>query len=156
MAKKIAVILLEDVPTIGRAGDVAEVAEGFARNNLFPEGKAALAESKAGKRVQRTKERVKADKEHSLTAARTLAEQLDGTELIMRAKVKEAEGNEIFGSINAKHIAEELSKQTDQSFTAKQVRLDKPIRTLGTISVTLVLLPDVESEIQVTVVDEEA
>lgn len=155
MAKKIPVILLEDISEVGRAGDVVFVAEGFARNNLFPEGKAALADSTAGKDAKRAQNRKVAEREQELEKAQAMAEALDGTELMLKAKVKEDTGNEIFGSITAKHIADELSKQMKQAFSAKQIKLEKPIKALGTVPVTLLLLPDVESKIQVTIVPDE-
>ena len=153
MAKTISVILLEDVAGSGRAGDIVEVAEGYARNQLFPAGQAALAESPTGKQAQKKQADTKQAQAQELKRLRSLAEKLDGTELTITARAKEDGG--IFGSIAAKQVAEELSRQVGESFAARQVRLPKPIRALGTTAAVVSLAADAEFEIHVTVVSNE-
>lgn len=154
MAKKISVILLEYVPNIGRAGQVVQVSEGYARNKLFPAGSAALASTPAGQKMEREQITKRKKKSEVLKAAQVLAERLEGTELVITAKVKDGEGEELFGSVSAKQISEELSNQGNFDIAVKQIRIKDPIRSLGTYKVTLQLIPEVDCELQITVVEE--
>ena len=155
MAKKISVILLEYVPDIGRAGQVVEVSEGFARNKLFPAGSAALASTPAGKKAERDESVKRKKKSEILKAAQGLAERLEGTELIIAAKVKEGEGEELFGSVSAKQISEELANQGNFDIAVKQIHIEEPIKSLGAYKVRLQLVPEVDCELQVTVSNED-
>lgn len=152
MGKKITVILLENVIGAGRAGDIVDVAEGFARNQLFPFGRAALASSPEGQGVQRKQEEKKIRKKEQVAKAQKLADQLDNTELLLFAKVKE--GQEIFGSITTKHIAHELVNQANIEVDPKHIDIKGPIKSLGTFPATLELMSGVECQIQVTVAAE--
>lgn len=154
MGKKITVILLEDVPGAGRSGDIVDVAEGFARNQLFPFGRAALANSPQGQGEQQRQEEKKVRKKELIAKTQKTAEQLDGTELLLPAKVKE--GEEIFGSITAKHIAQELVNQSNVEVEPKNIEIEGPIKSLGTYTATISLMSGIECQIQVTVVDEDS
>lgn len=152
MSKKVAVILLED-SKLGRAGDIVAVAEGYARNALFPEGKAALASSPKAKLAQVERKTADKQEKEKIKKAQVLAEQLDNTELILTARAQ-AEGSKLFGSIKAKDIATELSNQTSEKITAKQIKLDKPIQEAGEYSVPVILEEGIEFMLQVTVITE--
>jgi large subunit ribosomal protein L9 len=156
MPRKIPVILLEDIGSLGKAGDIISIAEGYARNFLFPQGKAALAEENAVKMVEQSKKAKAAAEQAELTAFQAQAEALDGTELILTAKRKEDEGPEIFGSLTSRHIAEALQEQAKLEVRPKDVVLQKPITELGSYDVTVKLSPDVETTIKVTVNAEES
>lgn len=149
MSKKVSVLLLEDVASLGNAGDIVKVSEGYARNALFPEGKAALA-TETVKHAQQTRQaRDDAEKKEELEQTQAVADKLEGTELALTARVKE--GEEIFGSITAAHIAKELSQQANLSLKPKDVALAKPLTRLGSQPVTVHLSPEVDAKIQVTI-----
>lgn len=150
MAKKIRVILLEDVPTIGRAGDIVPVAEGYARNFLFNEGKAAIADVATVTRKQREKQREALALAKQTERLQALAEQLAGTELTMVVRVKE--GDEIFGSISTKAIAEELHKQAKITVKPKEIHVAAPLSHIGSTDITVSLSKEVETHIRVTLV----
>lgn len=152
MSGKISVFLLEDVPTLGKAGDIIAVSEGYARNFLFPQGKAAVANETTQKQQAAKAAQAKATHDQAIIKLQEQAEQLDGTELTLTARVKE--GEEIFGSITAAAIAKELSKQSGIALKAKAIELASPITTLGAHKMTVHLSPDVETTIVVTVVPE--
>lgn len=151
---KIQVILLEDIASLGRAGDIVSVSEGYARNLLFPTGKAALATEQVQKEQQAKKRKVAAEKQEQLEEAQQLAETLEKSELVLSARVKD--GDEIFGHINATLIVKELNKQGHLSFKAKDIVLPKPISKLGSYDVTVRLATDVEATIKVIVNPDEA
>ncbi|MEX1997610.1 MAG: 50S ribosomal protein L9 [Candidatus Andersenbacteria bacterium] len=152
MAKRIQVILLEDINSIGRAGDIVAVSEGYARNFLFVQGKAALATSKVVAEKKRHRATALKQQEAELQQLQEQAQQLDGTELVIPVRVKD--GEQIFGSITAKKIAEELRQQAGLTITPKDVKLAHPITSISSQAVTVRLAPTVETSIQVTVTAE--
>jgi large subunit ribosomal protein L9 len=150
MSARLSILLLEDIANLGRAGEIVSVSEGYARNFLFPQGKAALADSTAKKAAKKREDSVRAREEEKLAALRAQAESLEGTELTVPAKVNE--GDEIFGSITARHIAAALGEQASLKIAAKDINLPEPLTRLGTTNVTVRLSSDVEAVIRVTVV----
>lgn len=150
MAKNLKVILLEDVASLGRAGDIVEVSEGYARNSLIPEALAAIADSSTRAKAADKKKTEEKKKQSELEKNQQLAESLEGTELTLEARVKD--GNEIFGSISAKNIADELKKQAKISIKPNDIKLDEALTTLGSHEVIVNLLADVETTIRVTII----
>jgi large subunit ribosomal protein L9 len=146
------VILIEDVDGLGKAGDIVSVAEGYARNFLFPKGSAAIATEQMQSRKAEQTEEDKKKQRNDLATLHKQAEQLEGTELVINARVKE--GEEIFGSISNKNIATELATKAQLTVSARQVQLDQPITTIGSYDVTVKLADDVETTIKVTIVAE--
>lgn len=155
MPRKIPIILLEDAGALGRAGDIITVSEGYARNFLFPQGKAALADDNVVSHVEQTQKAIAAAAQAELSAFQVQAEALDGTELTLTAKRKEDEGNDIFGSITTRHIAAALQEQARLEIKPKDILLEKPITELGSYDITIKLSPDVETKIKVTVIPDE-
>lgn len=149
MSKKIRVILLEEMKGYGEAGDLVNVTEGYARNYLFPEGKAALATDKVEEEEKARREKAREDKEKKLSELQARAESLEGTELTIRTRVKE--GNELFGKISERDIVRELNSQTGLKFTHKDIGLDKPIDMIGVYDATVDLGEGVEAEIKIVI-----
>lgn len=155
MSLKLTVILLEDVASLGRAGDIVTVSSGYARNSLFPEGKAALADEPVRARAQKRQAQQKASTAADLQKLQALAEKLEGTELALSARRKEEAGDEIFGSFTARQIVEELNRAASLSLKAKDIKLPKPLTRLGSQDITIQLSPDVETKIRVTITPNE-
>jgi large subunit ribosomal protein L9 len=153
MAKDIAVILLEDIGKVGRAGDIVQVSDGYARNFLFPQGKAALATNQVREQYVKRKAHEAAGKQAELEQLQAQGEQLTGTELTLTAKIKD--GNDIYGSITKKMIAEELNRQASLGIKPAAIMLAKPIIKTGSQDITVKLSPDVETTIRVTVLGED-
>lgn len=150
MAKQVHVVLLEDVASLGRAGDVVVVSEGYARNALFPDGKAALATESVQSEAKSRKEKKKQEEAARLEELQAVAEKLDGTELSFEAKVKE--GEEIYGSISPKQVVEELNSQAGLQLTTKDISIKKAIKSLGTYPMTVAVAADIECTVHVAVV----
>ncbi len=144
------VLLLETIENLGQAGDIVDVSEGYARNFLFPQGKAVLATQTAQQHVQRRQKQDRQKAEEQLQVLQQQAEALAGSELTMTARVKE--GDEIYGSITTSHIAKQLSAQAAHPFKAKDIELLQPVKHLGSYNVTVRLSADVETSIKVTVI----
>lgn len=149
MADKIQVLLLEDVPELGRSGDIVTVSEGYARNFLFLNGKAALATDSVQTQSKERAARAEAAAIEQLKQLQELAQTIDGTELALPAQVKD--GDEIFGKITASMIAKELNQQANLSLKARDIDLPAPLIKLGSVPVTVNLSPDVSATITVTV-----
>ena len=150
MSKKVKIILLENVANIGRAGDIVMVSEGYARNMLIPQTKAALATSQNEHTLQQKNDARQKTSEAQLAALQSQAESLMSTELTLMARLKD--GQEIFGQIKAAQIIKALNQQAHLKLSAKAIDLPAPIKTLGTFDVTVTLSPEVETVIKVTVV----
>ena len=151
--RKVEVILLDSVPDLGEAGSLVKVAEGFARNHLFPDGLAALATTKVKRKEADKKAIAEAAASEELQKQRELAESLDGTELTMKARVKE--GAEIFGSITNQHIVKELNAQANLELKPRQIEIAEPLGEIGEYDVTIHLAPDVTAALKVLVINEE-
>jgi large subunit ribosomal protein L9 len=102
------IILLEDIKPVGKKGDVKEVAEGYARNFLFPKGLAEIATEEAMENVKLRKMKEKEMEEENLGKVKALAEKLKNKKIIIKSKEK---NGKLFGSVSAKDIAEELKKE---------------------------------------------
>jgi large subunit ribosomal protein L9 len=150
MPKQVRVILLEHLPSLGHAGDIVQVSEGYARNLLFPSGKAALATKDRQHRQAREKAKQKKVTQERLATLQQQAENLQGTELAIAARVKE--GEDIYGSITTAQIIKELNSQAHLQLKAGDIKLKQPIKKLGSFDVTVTLSPEVETNIRVTVV----
>ena len=150
MSKQIQVILLEHISSVGQAGDIVSVSEGYARNSLFPEGKAALATSQRKNEHKAREQKVAQTRAQSLEEKRGLAEEYEGTELVIVAKVKS--GEEIYGSIKKSDIIKELKQRTKLELKPKQLKVKEPIKQLGTFEMIVMLDAEVEFDMKLAVV----
>lgn len=150
------VILVEPVADLGRAGDVKEVAAGYARNFLLPRGLAVPGTRHQMKRLQRLRGEAEAAAEREAAAARSLAQRL--RELTVTIPAQIGEGGRLHGSVTSPQIAAALEEQHQIRIDRRDVVLREPLRHLGSHQVTLRLparetgivsvevVPDVEEE----------
>jgi large subunit ribosomal protein L9 len=143
------VILSKDVPGTGKAGEVKDVADGYARNYLIPRKLAIAATTGALQSVEakRASEQKKAAAEEA--AARALAERLTGAPVVLTAKV--GDQGRLYGSITSGDIAEQLSAYLGQPIDKRKIELDEPIRQLGQFDVTIRLHRAVNASVKVDV-----
>jgi large subunit ribosomal protein L9 len=153
VSKQIQVVLLEDIASLGRAGDIVSVAEGYARNALFPTGKAALATEGTRREHEQHIQRRRQQEEQRLKELQEKAEVIEGTELVLKARVKD--GDEIYGSITPKEIVEALNEQAQLTLQAKDISIKKPLKKTGSQEMTVQLSPEVECMVVVSVVPDE-
>ncbi len=144
------VLLRDDVDGLGRRGDIVEVTGGFARNFLLPTGramKATEAMSTQATAMRRSRDlRDAKDKE----AAEAVAAVLAGKTLTISAR-SGAEGR-LFGSVTTQDVADAVEAQTGAVVDRRKIRLEEPIKSLGTHIVPVHLHGDVEAELTVEVV----
>lgn len=141
------IILLEDVKNIGKRGEVKNVADGYAQNFLLPKKLAAIATADAMKKAVIEKEqKAGEEKMHKELAEKTAASINEKTIKISGKAKKE----KLFGSITAKDVAAECKKQ-QLDIEGSMIRLEKPIKELGTHRLEVVLYDGVTVHINVVV-----
>lgn len=146
------VILLQDVKSLGKKGEIVNVNDGYARNFILPKklGLEANGKNMNDLKLQKNNE-AKVAKEH-LEAAKELAKQLEAGKVEVAIKV--GEGGKVFGSVSNKEIAAEVKKQLGLEIDKKKVQLKDALKTLGTHKVPVKLHPEVIAEVTVEVKEE--
>lgn len=146
------VILLADVPKVGKKDQVLEVKEGYARNFLFTKKLAVEATPANMKELQR-QEKIRADKAAAdKAAAIELGETLKNTTVTIQTKC--GAGGKLFGAVTSKEIAEQLEKSTGIKIDKRKIALEENIKTLGTYRPMVKLHQDVHVELAVKVIEQ--
>jgi len=145
------VILLQDIENLGKRYDVKDVKDGHARNLLLPKGLVKIANEEAmlWLKSQKVKEEEKA--EGVLKKAQELASRIDGQEVVVMVKV--GEEGQLFESVNAQKILEEL-KNMGFEIKKSQIELKEPIKELGEYPIKIKFEHNLEPEITVIVTEE--
>ncbi len=143
------VLLIKDVPGIGKAGQTKNVADGHARNYLLPRGLAVIASSGAVKQAESLKLAAAKREAETLQEAQTLANALNAIKLDF--KVKAGENDRLFGAITTADIASRLEKEHKITIDKRKIELDHPIKDLGQRSVPIKIHPEVTANVQVLV-----
>ena len=129
------VILLKDVPKVGKRGDVKEVNDGYARNFLIARGVAEAATPSALARLENQKKAKEKEKELEKEKITKALEALKGEQFIIEAKAT-PEGH-LFAGITAEKIADLLTKKMTVSFPVEAIELEKPIKATGEHEITV-------------------
>jgi large subunit ribosomal protein L9 len=143
------VLLTKDVDGLGLAGDIKKVADGYARNYLFPQGLAIPADKGAAKQAEQIKAARERRQERERRAAMSYAEQLQALTLTFKARAADTE--RLFGSITAADIALAVEQATGRELDKRQVQLEHPLRQVGTHQVPVRLAAGVEPEVTVVI-----
>jgi large subunit ribosomal protein L9 len=146
------VVFLEDIADVASAGDVQDVASGYARNYLIPKGFATPATKQALERVEKLRKAAAQRQTQALAEAQELANRMEG--LTVTFAVKVGEGGRLFGSVTAGNIAEEIEKVIGQEIDRRRIVLDQPLREIGTHSISLRLARDVMAQVTVNIESE--
>ncbi len=142
------VILREEVENLGDMGDLVEVANGYGRNYLIPQGLAVQASIRNVKAMEHEK-RLQAQRLHKLKgAAEEFAARLE--KLSLRLKKKVGEGDRLYGSVTSQEIAEAV-QAAGEKVDRRKIQLEAPIKALGVFKVPVKVHPDVTAELSVTV-----
>ena len=145
------VILRQDVDTLGRAGEVVTVKDGYARNYLLPRGLAFQATAASRRKLEAEHAGRQKVQAAVTDAARAQAAKLEP--LSITFTMKAGEGDKLFGSVTAADIAAQLAAQ-GFAVDKKQIELDEPLKALGVYKVAVRLHADVRPEVRVWVVRE--
>ena len=148
------VIFLQDVPSIGKAGEIKEVANGYGRNFLIPRKLAALAKTESINAVA-VKVAAQARSEAKTEAELgEMAKQLEGREIFLQAKTGGKE--RLYGSITTADIATELEKATGWAVDKRKIEIGGSIRQIGSYEVSVRLTGDLIPKVKVTVTEQSA
>jgi large subunit ribosomal protein L9 len=147
------VIFLKDLPK-GKGGEIKEVADGYARNFLFPKGLALPATPSATKAVKLLSEEKAEHQARQLEEQSKMAQELEGKELHFKAKAG-AKGR-LHGAITTANIAKELSQLTGFEIEKKKVELEEPLRHPGSYEVAVNLGTGSQVKIKVIIEEETA
>ena len=145
------VILLEDVKSLGKKGQIVNVSDGYARNLLLPK---KLGVEATGKNMNDLKlQKAHEDKvaQENLDAAKAFAEELKDKQVDVGIKV--GEGGRTFGSVSTKEIAAAAKEQTGMDLDKKKMHLPEAIKALGVYEVPVKLHPQVTAKLSVHVVE---
>jgi large subunit ribosomal protein L9 len=146
------VILKEDIPNLGKIGEVVRVRDGFARNYLLPRGLVLIANKKNLKFFEHQKRVVADQKQRMHREAQSVSEQLSGVSLVI--PMKTGEEGKLFGSVTSIHIEKAL-KAKGLDVERRKIHLDEPIRHLGDFDIPVRLTADLTVSIKLSVVPEE-
>jgi large subunit ribosomal protein L9 len=145
------VILKDDIQGLGKAGQIINVKDGYARNFLLPRGLALVADEKNMKLLEYQKKKIEEEAKKKRQDAESIAQRLSEIQITLSAKA--GEDQKLFGSITAKDIAEAL--QTNGfSVDKKQIVINEPIKRVGEYEVEIKLLGNVTAKLKLSVVAE--
>ncbi len=143
-------LLKQDVKGTGKAGDVVNVSDGYARNFLIPKKLAVPADSG---NINAANIKKNAEK-HRIEVQRKNAKELASgmSNLTVRVYAKAGEGGRLFGSVTGKEIAEALKEQYDISIDKKKIRIDEPIKQTGITTVSAHMFEQTDAKFKVEVI----
>lgn len=145
------VILLQDVKSLGKKGQMVEVSDGYARNFILKKKLGIEATSKNLNDLKLQKAHEDKLAKEQLEAAQALAKDLEEKEVVCQMRV--GEGGKTFGSVSTKEIAQAVKEQLSLDLDKKKMVLDEPIKNLGVHNVKLKLHPQVTGSLKVKVVE---
>jgi large subunit ribosomal protein L9 len=150
MAATMKLILTQDVTGLGAPGDVVEVAPGYGRNYLVPQGLAILATRGAEKQIATIRRAREVREVRDLGQANEIKAQLSG--LKVRLPARSGEGGRLFGSVTSTDVVEAVNKAGGPKLDRRLVTLGAPIKALGNHTVTVKVHPEVEATLTLEVV----
>lgn len=145
------VILQQDVPNLGKVGQIVKVRDGYGRNYLVPRGLAVAADESNVRRLEHQKRQAAAKAARLLAEARAMAERLGQTSVSIR--VQAGEDGRLFGAVTNRDVADALAAEGIE-LDRRQIELADPIKQLGVVMVGVRLSPEVEAAVKVYVIQQ--
>lgn len=142
------VILLEDVKSLGKKGQIVKINDGYARNYVLPKKLGLEATAKNLNDLKLEARQAKQEAEE-LAAAKELATKVEGVSV--KLSIKTGEGGKTFGAVSSKEIAIAMKEQNGIDIDKKKLKLDESIKALGTYEVPVKLHKDVTAKLKVVV-----
>ena len=150
MAAQMKLILTQDVNGLGAPGDVVEVAPGYGRNYLVPQGLAIQATRGAEKQIATIRRAREVREVRDLGHAQEIKGQLAGLTVTLPAR--SGDGGRLFGSITTSDVVEAVTKAGGPKLDRRLISLSAPIKALGAHTVTVKVHPEVEATVALNVV----
>ncbi|MBR0165198.1 MAG: 50S ribosomal protein L9 [Lachnospiraceae bacterium] len=146
------VILLEDVKSLGKKGDIVDVSDGYADNFLIKKKKGVPASEGNLKNLAHEKKKEAENAAERLDAAKALKEKIE--RVTTDVSMKAGENGKVFGSVSSKEIAQALLSQHGFEVDKKKITLSEPIKSFGIHEVSCKLHPEVTATVRVQVIGE--
>ena len=146
------VILLQDIKSVGKKGQILDASDGYARNYLLPKKLAVLADATNLNELKTKQDANKYKRDMTMANAKELVEKMKTFEL--RFKIKAGENGKTFGSVSAKDIADELNKKYFVEVDKKKVDLADAIKTIGVYTIDIKLFEGIVGKLKVNVIAE--
>ena len=143
------VVFLDDVEGVARAGEIKNVADGYARNYLLPRKLAAAATTTMVQQAEARAKAIAREQEKVDEAARAVVAKLGDKPLVLKARA--GEQGKLFGSVTASDIAAAINKRAKAEVEHRQVLLEAPIKEVGTFEVVVALTRNVRAQVTVAV-----
>ncbi len=143
------VILLEDVKSVGKKGDLVELKEGYAKNFIIPKKLGVEATDANRNTLKLQKQNEERLAKEQFEAAKALAAELE--QMTVNVEIKGGEGGRTFGSVSSKEIAKAVADQYGKEIDKKKIQLNEAIKTAGTHEVSVKLHPKVSACLKVHV-----
>lgn len=145
------VILLEDVKSLGKKGDVVNINDGYARNFILPKKLGVEANNKNMNDLKLQKAKEEKIAKEQLEAAQAFAKEME--EDVVVVSIKAGEGGRTFGSVSSKEIAQSYKEQKGKEIDKKKIVLPEPIKSFGVFEVGVKLHPKVTGTLRVKVTE---
>ena len=146
------VILLQDVKSLGKKGEVVNVSDGYARNMILPKKLGVEATGKNLNDLKLQNQHAEKVAQENYEAAVALAAEIK--DKTVTVKIKTGEGGRIFGSVSSKEIAAAAKEQLNLELDKKKMQLSDSLKTLGVHEVPIKLHPKVTATLRVSVTEE--
>jgi large subunit ribosomal protein L9 len=143
-------ILKQEVAGLGGPGDMVDVADGYGRNFLLPQGKAMLATKGAEKQIAAIRRAREVREVRDLSTAKDMANELGS--LTVRLSARAGEGGRLFGSVTTADVVDAVSRAGGPKLDKRRVLIASPIKALGTHAVTVKVHPEVDATVSLEVV----
>ncbi len=144
------VILKQDVEKIGQRGDIVDVSRGYVRNFLVPRGLAEIATPSRLEDARREMAEAEEREQRIAERASEVAETLNKSVITIEARTGEDE--RLFGSVTAANIVSAIERARDIRLDRRRIKLEEPIKSLGTHQVPIQVHGDIEASVKVIVV----
>ena len=143
------IILLEDVKSVGKKGELVELKEGYAKNFILPKKLGVEATSANMNNLKLQKQNEEKVAKEQLEAAQAMAVEVE--KMLVKLSIRAGEGGKTFGSVSSKEIAKGVSDQYGKEIDKKKIQMSDVIKTVGTHEVTVKLHPKVTAKLRVQV-----
>lgn len=145
------VILLEDVKSLGKKGDIVNVNDGYARNFVLPKKLGVEANNKNLNDLKLKQANDEKVAKQQLEAAQAFAKEMEEDEVVL--SIKAGEGGRTFGSVSTKEIAQGYKEQCGKEIDKKKIILPEAIKSFGVFEVSIKLHPKVTGKLKVKVTE---
>lgn len=142
-------VLVRDVPTLGKKHDIVDVRRGYGRNFLLPNGLASLATAGAVAQLEMIRKKRDERRAQMKAQAKELAQKIKNVSLTFEERVTNK--GVLYGSIGTHEIAEALSKSIEFKIDSDDIVLEKALRTLGDHRATVKLNEDIQAVLHITI-----